>query len=271
MKNSNISYSTPVAFSLIGEEGFLYGKPVLVMSSNKKVMVTLTVTSTTELNDANRPINDVVKNFLTKKEIPFKEQYFEVKIKSGIEETYPGYRAAVTVSLVAALLELYTGKEFDQATINQLAYAVEKKTEKNRYGFYTSCSAFGGLLYARKEFEFLRSFSQLNFKIPKNIQDNLYILHRPGSFEESSSYMKNLYNNDHETADSLLNKIEKCTKRVVVSLIKEDKNMFQGSLSDYQNLLNIKSEFSVVFSEDILEEPQYTRFVLSETGVQRVK
>jgi mevalonate kinase len=150
-------------------------------------------------------------------------------------------------------------------------------------GYYTSSSVFGGVQFYRKEFEFLKSVSKLNFKISDVIQQHLYIQH-PVSFESSKEIMKqikNKYNNDPELYDNLFNKLEKQTKRMVVAIAREDQEMFSKSLEVAKEIskkiystpggLEIIYSTSHLIKERVLKkDPEFYSFKLSADGVKKL-
>ena len=153
-----------------------------------------------------------------------------------------GSSAAFCVAASAAILDFYTGKPFDKETINNIAYQAEKYFHINASGVDVSVSTYGGLIYFRKEFEFLKNISALTFKIPQKIENNLYLIDS-GKPTESDQEMINavgtLYNKKPQYIGQILNDLEKTTKRFVVSITKEDIQFFQQSLIDNEIFLEM--------------------------------
>ncbi len=151
-----------------------------------------------------------------------------------------GSSAALCTAAVAALLEWYTGHEFEKEKVNLVSYQAEKYFHSNASGADVSTSCFGGLIYYRKEFEFLKTISSLSFKLPKRIEQNLFLIDT-GKPAESTGDMVQMVrtriNKDPEKTEKLLSEIEKQTKRMVVSIIKEDMDFFKKSMYENEILL----------------------------------
>lgn len=249
-----ISYSSPGKVILSGEHAVVYGKPALVSAIDKKLTLSLfsplekagrsKIKNLKEDNNKNiKVIEEIVKKYLSKEKIKFKKRdYFfslnsEIPIGRGL-----GSSAAFSVAAASSFLEFYTGKQFSQEIINNLAYEGEKYFHKNPSGVDSTASCFGGLIYFRKEFEFLKNISLLNFKIPKKIEDCLYLIDS-GQPEESTSkmvaYVKEKYNKQPNVVEEVFNQIEKTTKRMVVSIIKKDESLFIDSLLNNQSYLEV--------------------------------
>lgn len=257
MSNSTIIYSAPLSICLSGEDAALYGKPVLIAATN--LLITLSLTEDTKQSPDK--LSDLVKKkvveYLKKHSVSFKEKPFKYTLKSDVTFKYDTlFQSAKIVVLVAALLEFHTGKQFEHSQINTLAYICEKEYFHYSLGFYTSCSTFGGLQYFRKEFEFLKSISQLNFKLADIIQKKLFIV---DTGEENTtpltsiSAVKKIYNADSEKIENIFSNLEKVTKRLVVAIAKEDALLFKKSIEHAQLELEKITEVSGKLKEFIKE------------------
>ncbi|MBP9690946.1 mevalonate kinase, partial [Candidatus Woesebacteria bacterium] len=265
-----ISYSAPGKIILSGEHSVVYTKPALVTAVDLILTATISDGETSvkdqKLHDAVISIDHIVKEYLDKEKLKFEARPFVYSYTSQIPEGRGmGSSAAFCVATVAALLHFYTGKEHTKETINSLAYKAEHHFHGMPSGVDVSASCFGGLVYYRKEFEFLKYISALNFKIPKNIQDSL-ILIDTGRPTESTSEMVQLvgkrYNAMPLEMEKTLIGIEKVTKKMVVSLVKEDLHMFAECIEENQKLL---VEFGIV--SDSAQEIVTT---ISPAGVGKV-
>lgn len=236
------SYSAPAKVILSGEHAVVYGKPAIV--SAVQLYLTCTVDkSMGEMKDTKlRFIADTVRTYLRSQKIQFQEEPVSIRISSTIPVGRGlGSSAALSVAAVGALLAYYVpGEEFSKETINSLAYKVEKMFHKNPSGVDNSAASFGGLLYYRKEFEFLKCISALTFKLPPQIEEHLYLIDT-GKPKESTADMVNhvgtLYNHDTPRVEALMQGIEKITKRLVVSVIKEDREFFRKCIAENNELL----------------------------------
>ncbi len=243
----HITYSAPAKVILSGEHAVVYGKPALVSAIDLRLKFTITNPARSSKDSNNSEaiflIAQNVKNYLKKQNITFEDKNFNFEIESEIPlRRGLGSSAALSIAVTAAFLEFYSGREFDKETINNVGYLSEKHFHINASGVDPTTSCFGGLIYYRKEFEFLKNISALNFKIPKKFEDNLFLIDS-GKSVESTAQMINLvgtsYNKKREFIDEILNDIEKTTKRMVVSLIKEDVGFFIKSVVDNQIFLEM--------------------------------
>ncbi len=240
-----ISYRAPAKIILSGEHSVVYTKPALVSAIDTYLTVTLqeskTVTCDPRIKEALEFIQDIVISYLKKEHVVVSEKPFACIVESDIPEGRGmGSSAAFCVAIVASLLHWYTGHEWAKETINNLAYQSEKHFHGMPSGVDVSASCMGGLIFYRKEFEFLKYISALNFKIPKNIQDHL-ILIDSGKPEESTAEMVSLvgrrYNKNPQETEHILAQIEKITKRMVIAIVKEDRNLFAECIHENQKLL----------------------------------
>ncbi|KXK10468.1 MAG: hypothetical protein UZ22_OP11002000772 [Microgenomates bacterium OLB23] len=142
-----------------------------------------------------------------------------VSLPKKIPEDFEGVVAAEIVATTAALFVQLTGTQPSQDTINALAFQAHKKIYPQASGLYTSLSSFGGLIYYRREFEFLKGIYKLPYKIPNHIQQKLFI-----NFTQAAD----IYATEPKNADALLAEQEKRTKRAMVAIIKEDAALFFG-------------------------------------------
>jgi len=242
----SITYSAPGKIILSGEHSVVYGKPALVTAIDLRL--TCSVWEDSPVDDKSitgKAVNNcstVIISYLKKKKIKFKERPFGYKITSVIPSGRGlGSSAAFCVALSATLLHFYTGMPQEKQLINSLAYQAEKYFHGMPSGVDVSASCFGGLIFYRKEFEFLKQISALNFKLPKSFEDRLMLIDT-GKPKENTAEMVRIvgskYNKDPERMFSALCDIEKVTKRMVISIVKEDLKMFEEALGDNQKLLS---------------------------------
>jgi len=237
-----ISYSAPGKVILSGEHAVVYGKPALVCAIDRRLTVHLIPTKVPSPKDSGmNVIEKVVKSFLKKKQISIRAVNYKYSIDSSIPIGRGlGSSAALSAATSAALLELYTGQEWSLEEINNCAYKAEQIFHTNPSGVDNTAAVFGGLIYYRKEFEFLKTISSLSLKIPLRIEENLFLIDS-GKPEESTAQMVEgvgkLYNRRSVGVEKTLQNIERITKRIVVSFAKGDTLFFEKSLKDNQKEL----------------------------------
>jgi len=236
-----ISYSAPGKVIFGGEHAVLYGRPALVCAADLRLKFTVFKTKTQLKNKLYMQIAAIVKKYFTKKNIVFTDSSFSCTIDSNISKSAGlGSSAALSTAASAAFLEFFSGRQFEKEIINNIAYSVEKLFHKNPSGADNSTSCFGGIVFYRKEFEFLKTISLLQCKIPKNIESHLFLI-QSGHPVETTRIMIDIvgkkYNENTTQIEDAFNKIEKCVKRMTVALYKEDAVFFRSAvLENQQNL-----------------------------------
>ena len=242
MTIKSISYSAPGRIFISGEHAVVYGKPALVCAIDKRLTMTFTPTEKTEYKDIIMPILEKsVMDFLQKKQIKKKKIGYTYSIESAIPIGRGlGSSAAYCAVISAGLLELFTGDEWSKDEINMCAYQMEKYFHKNSSGVDTSTSIMGGLIYYRKEFEFLKTISSLPVKLPKHFIDSLVLIDTDKPVETTGEMVQKvgqLFNTKGVKMEYIMNDMEKTTKRLIISIMKEDTLLFKENIQHNQELL----------------------------------
>ncbi len=210
------SYAAPLGIVLSGEEGIPYGKPALGCA----VDLWITVSEGSKEEEGAHYIDEIVQEVEkeTKKSFGGKV-HVAVDYLEGLSSSL-SLQAAEIVATTAFLYELFMKKPASAELISNLAFRVHKKIDPQASGLYTSLSTFGGLIYFRKEFEFLKGIYKLPYKIPPHIEKKLVV-----SFSQSERLEK-LLKKDFKKGELELIEQEKKTKRMLVAIVKEDEKMF---------------------------------------------
>ena len=263
-----ISYSAPAKVILSGEHAVVYGKPALVSAINLRLKLTVTNLARPR-QDSNLDkgilfISNKVKNFLKEQRIQFVDKLFDYKIESEIPIGRGlGSSAALSVASVAAFLEFYAGRQFDKELINKMSFEIEKYFHKSPSGVDNSAVCFGGIFIYRKTSSLSKNINNLDFKIPKNIDEKLFLIdsgkpkETTGEMVESVKSVKSV-----ESVNDILNKIELETKNIEVAIKNQDINLFKDCLVNNERLLE---ELGVVS-----EKTKELLFSLHKFGVGKV-
>jgi mevalonate kinase len=237
-----ITYRAPAKVILSGEHAVVYGKPALISGFALYSEVSVEEHDTMSVpHVACTHVDTIVKNYLKKKKLKFTERPFKVMFSMHIPLGRGlGSSASLAVSLAAALYEFYTGEEPEKDVVNSLAYQAEKEFHGKPSGADNTACCYGGLIFFRKEFEFLKTISALNFKLPETFEQRLFLIDTGKPAEGTLEMVRGvgkLYNESPEDTDAILTKIEKVTKRMVVAIVKEDAAFFRSSIEENQQLL----------------------------------
>ena len=237
-----ISYKTPAKVILSGEHGVVYGKPALITAIAR--YATVHVQPSKKLTVPHEAVTSIEKAVITyceKNKLSFEDRPYELTYDIDIPLGMGlGSSAALSVAVSAALLEFFTGKEPSKEAINTIAYQGEKQFHGNPSGADNSTCCYGGLIFFRKEFEFLKTISALNSKLPKEIEDHLYLINTGQPLESTKEMVKMVgkrYNENPIETDHLLSALEKVTRRMVVSVVTEDTSMFRACVEENGHIL----------------------------------
>ncbi len=236
-----ISFSAPAKIILSGEHSVVYGKPAFAAGIDKRLRVSI-FGRKGFLPSQWSIVEKVVLEYLSDNKIKFTKKSFSVRIESDIPKGRGlGSSAAFAVASTGAYIKFLSGRSFDKQTINNLAYKIEKEFHGRPSGIDNSTSCFGGLIFFRKEFEFLKVISRLNFKIPDSISNRLYLIDT-GKPKESTKDMVEFvgrrFNKNPLKTRIILSEIERSTKQMVVSVVKEDQRLFAESVKKNHLLLD---------------------------------
>lgn len=221
-----VSVSVPGKIHLMGEHAVVYGKPALITAINLRLSVAIsyqkkssdthiTIISSEPTGYARHAV-DFLLNTLHITDV----RPVEIRIDSQIPAGYHlGSSAAVAVGLTGAILYFYK-KIWNPIRINELAYEIEKKQHGNPSGGDNTAVTMGGLIWYRKELEFLRSIWQLPFKLHASL-NHFFLINtgRPTEMTgEMVEYVRSQYIVHGSRFEKIFNENEKQVKRVTAAL-----------------------------------------------------
>lgn len=287
-----IVVSVPGKIILSGEHAVVYGKPAIAAAVDRRLTVTLqtrddgervihTDASDTKLiKTAIKVVRDELKLRKNTNDcyLNFAKNGYEIKVESEIPVgAGMGSSAAVIAGVTAAFwVGVTETNKLNPKVISELTIKAERINYPNESGLDPTTVCFGGLIWYRKELEFLKTFWKLQFKIAKSI-DKFYLLNT-GKPEESTkemvSLVKQKYCKKHITIVSsflqLLSKFEEATKHITHALKEENEKALIQSIRENERLLE---ELGVVgeFTKGIVREIESTGGVAKISGAGGVK
>ncbi len=172
-----IIVSVPGKVNLMGDHAIVHGYPSLLAAVNLRMVVTVEQTIkkaggealeiiTTEPDTYVRQIVGVVQKQIRMEKMPS----LKITINSAIPAGYHlGSSAATAVGVTGALV-YFLKQLWNPTRINEISYEAEKLQHGMPSGGDNTTVTFGGLLWFRKELEFLKSVWHLTFKPHSNIK-----------------------------------------------------------------------------------------------------
>jgi len=265
-----VTISAPGKIHLLGEHMVVYGKPALLAAIDKRLYINIKNQSARQAQDKNSKIKNKEKiiiispekDSLVRKIIEvFKNSYsinklppLEITITSQIPVGCGlGSSAALSSSLIGALMK-FVKNIWNPVKINELSYEVEKFAHGHPSGADNTTVVFGGMVWFRREFDFLKSIWSLppqNYHIPK------FFLINSGKPLESTKEMvtqvNRLYNRNKKKIEEVFNDQEKETKRLLVSLKEGNSGDLVSSIRQGERNLE-KIEIVSSFAQKIIRE-----------------
>jgi mevalonate kinase len=216
-----VTVSVPGKVFLMGEHAVVYGKPALICAINQRLTVSVSASDKLSVPNCDdgkylRYIIGIVLGHFQIENLP----RIKIEITSDIPVGYHlGSSAAVAAALVGAL-SYYLKKNWNPQLFNQLAYDSEKMVCANSSGVDVAAVISGGMIWYRKEMEFLRSVWQLPFNIPDEL--NHFYLVDTGKPAENTGEMVNYVGIKYKAQNSkykrLFDENEIQTKRLAAAI-----------------------------------------------------
>ena len=239
-----IKYSSPAKILFSGEYSVVHGQPALAMSLDYRLTFSLYETDGVldELDKGIPEAIEVVKKYLTENKIDFAERGFEYEISSEIPIGQGfGSSAAFSSATVAAFYEFFSGKQPSKEVINDLAYEVEVLFHGKPSGVDPAAVTFGGLLFFRKEFEYLKTISSLPFGINKDWLDRFYVVHSGDAVETTKELVEMVASKkeaDPEYYNSVFAKMGQATKDIIKAFQDSNQELLMSAIQTNQDLLD---------------------------------
>jgi mevalonate kinase len=241
---TQVSYSAPAKVLFSGEHSVVHGRPAV--SSSIDYRLTFTVIEDeigqNEFEKGVKEANQNVLQYLQQNNIPHTPKNFKYSISSQIPIGQGfGSSAALSVASTAAFLEFYTGQVSPKEVINDLAYNIEVIFHGKPSGSDNSTICFGGLIWFRKEFEYLKTITKLPVEIPQEWQNAFYLVYSgnraEGTIDLVQAVMKKIEENPVLLKQQLF-AMEECTRGVVQAFEQKNADLLRNIFQKNQYLLD---------------------------------
>lgn len=271
-----ITVSTPGKIILSGEHTVVYGFPAILTAINRRLYVTVrSARKTGSQADNIKIINANVKdNHLVRKSIEiFRENFkidklppLEIEISTDIPLNRGlGSSASLSAAVIGALMKGVLNI-WNPAKINELSFLVEKSQHTNPSGADNTIVTFGGLIWYRKEFDFLKSIWSLpisQYKFPP------FIFIDSGKPYETTGEMVeklgNLYKKQKNKMDEIFYSQERETKKMLWALKQNNLPDLQAAIENSEKNLE-KMEVVGPYAKNIIREIQKIGGVAKVSG-----
>lgn len=258
-----ITISAPGKIHLLGEHVVVYGKPALLSAIDKRLYVKVQSAKRKAKSDKEViKINTPEKKDLVWETIKVFQKNFSINKLPPLEITISsqiptgsglGSSATLIAALLGALMK-FIKNIWNPHKINELAYKIEKIAHGNPSGADNTTVVFGGLVWYRREFDFLKSIWSLPitaYKIPK------FMIIDSGRPREATkdmvSYVAQLYDRKREKVEKIFSDQEKQTKNLLLALKTGDNNELISAIRKGESNLE---KINVVgdFAQKIIKE-----------------
>lgn len=254
-----VTVSAPAKLHLSGEHAVVYGNPAVLVSTSNRLYVTIsrdTFSKSIELSELMRTdsyIARIIETFQT-----HMSQSVSKDLYIGIVSDIPigagmGSSASLAVSFVGALMAFYD-KEWNVQKINEVAFLAEGFIHTNSSGGDTAIVTHGGLLWHRKELDYLKTFWLLSYKIPKKFP-SMVLIHtgRTESTGDLVSLVAKKRDAKPKEFVQTLWEFQAVTKDIVAAIHDENKKLFIDTVKKNETLLEKLGVVSVSAKKCIRE------------------
>jgi len=260
--HSIVTVSAPGKIHLLGEHAVVYGHPALLAAINSRLYVKVQSAKVNELSGKEIKIISPEKDTLIGQAISVFKKAWSIKnlppgvitvtsqipVGSGL-----GSSAALAAATIGALMK-FVKNLWNPHRINELAFEVEKLAHGNPSGADNTSVVFGGLVWYRREFDFLKSIWSLPisaYKIPR------FFLIDSGRPKETTRQMVEkvaaLYKRKKKIVEALFQDQEQQTKNLLLSLRTGDKGQLKKAIIKGENNLE-KISVVGIFAQKIIRD-----------------
>ncbi len=158
--------SAPAVITL-SDAGVEYGKPALYASITPRIYVTINQKS--KIKNKNQGNSFVDKYASFKRFVNKFDKKYKVTSEVSVEiQSLLPLENVISSSIVALVggLRLFHNLSWSPNEINEFAHELKSLLFEDTSGAFTSVATYGGLLWYRKEFDFLKTYWLLPFKLP---------------------------------------------------------------------------------------------------------
>jgi len=260
----SITVSAPGKIHLLGEHAVIYGRPALLAAIDKRLYVKIKlkaqnsklktheeiIIKTPEKEDLALEAISIFKKYFRISKLPPLEITItsQIPIGSGLGSS-AAFAAAVIGTLMKSIKNIWNPHK-----INELTYEIEKKAHGNPSGADNTTVVYGGLVWFRREFEFLRSIWSLPvmfYKIPQ------FILLDSGRPKENTREMvaavAKLYAKKRKIMEEIFADQEQQTKNLLLALKTGDSRKLFFAIKKGEKNLE-KMEVVGNFAQKIIRE-----------------
>lgn len=271
-----ITVSTPGKIILIGEHTVVYGFPAILTAINRRFYVTVRSARKNDSQADNiKIINSAIKdNHLVRKSIEiFRENFkidklppLEIEISTDIPLNRGlGSSASLSAAVIGALMKGVLNI-WNPARTNELSFLVEKSQHTNPSGADNTIVTFGGLIWYRKEFDFLKSIWSLpviQYKFPP------FVFIDSGRPVETTGEMVGslgvLYKKQKKKMDEIFYSQERETKKMLWALKQNNLPDLQATIENSEKNLE-KMGVVGLYAKNIIREIQKIGGVAKVSG-----
>jgi mevalonate kinase len=218
-----VTVSAPGKVFLMGEHAVVYGKPALLSAINLRLSVSVTKGSGNTITIDSQESPEYILHAIQKV-----GEYYHISrlpplhviVVSAIPAGYHVGSSAATAVATVAGVTYFLKKIWNPVVFNRIAYDVEKKQHGNPSGADNTAVTVGGLVWYRRELEFLKSIWQLPYHINERV--NHFFLIDTGKPKETTGEMvarvAAKVKKQKSTMDSIFLVNEEQVRRITVAL-----------------------------------------------------